>query len=134
MLKTAGELASGAAKFTWTPKTNRATSTGTLEIPLTETPSVRSRANLTACPFSPLTLSGKTSMTFTGGSTCATKALKKGTFTGTTVALRRVSARLPRVRATGKRMMNAGFANCALALPWRGACRGARRLRELEYN
>ncbi len=92
VLKTAGELASGAAKFKWTPKTKPGTSTGTLEMRLTETPSVAFAGALTAGPFSPLALSGKTSMTFTGGSTCGlpvgtkpAKAVKKGMFTGTTV-------------------------------------------------
>ncbi len=92
-LNTAGELASGAAKFKWAPKTKPGTSTGTLEMLLTETRSAAFSGALTAGPFSPLALSGSTSMTFTGGSTCGVpaggkpaKAVKKGTFTGTTVA------------------------------------------------
>jgi len=85
VLKGAGELASGAAKYKWTPKAKPSTTTGTLEMLLTETPSAALSGELTAGLFSPLTLSGKTSMTFTGGPTCGTKAVKKGNLTGTTV-------------------------------------------------
>ena len=87
VLKGTGELASGAASFKWTPKTKPSKTTGTLGMLLTETPSAALSGELTAGPFSPLTLSGKTSITFTGGSTCGgTKAVTKGTFTSTTVA------------------------------------------------
>ncbi len=93
VLTGAGEPASGAASLKWTPKAKPSTATGTLEMLLTETPSVALSGALTAGPFSPLTLAGKTSMTFTGGPTCGVpvgkkpaKAVKKGTFTGTTVA------------------------------------------------
>jgi hypothetical protein len=82
-----GRASSGA------PKTKPSTTTGTLGILLTETPSVAFSGELTADPFSPVALSGKTSMTFTGGTTCGVaqgkkkaKAVKKGMFTGTTVA------------------------------------------------
>ncbi len=86
VLKTTGEQASGAAKFKWTPKAKPAKSTGTLGMLLTETPSVAFSGEITAGSFSPLSLSGKASETFTGAATCGTKAVKKGTFTGTTVA------------------------------------------------
>lgn len=86
-LQAAGEPVSGAAKFKWTPKAKPASSTGTLGMLLTEQPSVAFSGEITAGSFSPLALSGGISETFTGGSTCATKAVKKGTFTGTTVAL-----------------------------------------------
>ena len=89
----AGEPASGTASFKWTPKTKPSTTTGTLGMLLTETPSVALTGELTAGPYSPLVLSGKTSMTFTGGPTCGVaegkkkaKPVKKGTFTGATVA------------------------------------------------
>jgi len=53
---------------------------------LTETPSRALSGELTTGPFSPLALSGETSLTFTGGPTCGgKKAVKKGNFTGTTV-------------------------------------------------
>jgi hypothetical protein len=86
VLKAAGEPASGAAKLKWTPKAKPATSTGTLAMLLSEEPSVAFSGEITAGSFSPLTFSGDTSETFTGGTTCGTKAVKKGTFTGTTVA------------------------------------------------
>jgi hypothetical protein len=87
VLKDAGELASGAASLKWTPKIKPSTTTGTLGMLLTETPSVALSGELTAGPFSPLALSGEISMTFTGGPTCGgEKAVKKGKFTGTRVA------------------------------------------------
>jgi hypothetical protein len=86
VLKGAGEPASGAASFKWTPKAKPAATTGTLGMLLTETPSVALSGALTTGPFSPLALSGKTSMTFAGGPTCGTKAVKKGAFDGSTVA------------------------------------------------
>jgi hypothetical protein len=93
VLTGAGEPASGTASFKWTPKTKPSTTTGTLGMLLTETPSVALTGELTAGPYSPLVLSGRTSMTFTGGPTCGVaegkkkaKPVKKGTFTGTTVA------------------------------------------------
>jgi Bacterial Ig domain len=93
VLKGAGEAASGAAKFKWSPKTKPATSTGTLGMLLTETPSVALSGSVSAGPHSPLTFSGKTSEMLTGGSTCGVaegkkkaKPVKKGTFTGATVA------------------------------------------------
>ncbi len=67
-------------------QTKPGSSIGTLGMVLTETPSVAFSGSLTAGPFSPLALSGKTSMILTGGMTCGTKAVKKGTFTGTAVA------------------------------------------------
>jgi hypothetical protein len=93
VLKGAGEAASGAAKFKWSPKTKPAISTGTLGMLLTETPSVALSGAVSVGPHSPLMLSGKASEMFTGGPTCGVaegkkkaKAVKKGTFTGTTVA------------------------------------------------
>ncbi len=86
VLKGAGETASGASSYKWTPKTKPSTATGTLRMLLSETPGVALSGTVAAGPHSPLTLSGKVSQTFTGGATCGTKAVKKGAFTGTTVA------------------------------------------------
>jgi alpha-tubulin suppressor-like RCC1 family protein len=91
VLKGAGETASGAAQFKWTPKAKPASSTATLGMSLTETASVTLSGAVSTGPHSPLTLSEKTSETFTGGPTCGVaegekkaKALKKGRFIGTT--------------------------------------------------
>jgi YVTN family beta-propeller protein len=93
VLKGPGETASGAAKFKWSPKTTPATSTATLGMPLTETPSVALSGAVSAGPHSLLMLSGQASEMFTGGPTCGVaqgkrkaRAIKEGTFTGTTVA------------------------------------------------
>ncbi len=81
------------AKYKWTPKAKPATSTGPLSLVLSETPSVAFSGEVTAGPFSPLKLSGAVSETYEGGQTCGqsvggkkAKAVKKGSFTGTTVA------------------------------------------------
>jgi hypothetical protein len=88
VLKGTGVPATGAASFKWTPKTKPSTATGTLTTGLTETPSAAFSGELTTGPHSPLKLSGKTLMSFTGGSECGRKkAVKKGVFTGTTVEL-----------------------------------------------
>jgi YVTN family beta-propeller protein len=91
VLSGASEVASGSAKFKWTPKARP--STGTLNLPLTETPVVALSGGLTAGTYSPLSLAGSVSEKFTGGSTCGVpvgtkpaKAVKKGTFTGSAVA------------------------------------------------
>jgi hypothetical protein len=93
VLSGSGELASGPAKFKWTPKATPSTSTGTLGMLLSETPAVAFTGEVAAGSFSPVVLAGKTSEMFTGGTTCgdkvgtkAAKAVKKGAFTGTTVA------------------------------------------------
>lgn len=65
-----GETASGAAKLKWTPKTKPGTSTGTLGLPLSETPSRALSGELTVGLFSPLALTGSISETFIGGTTC----------------------------------------------------------------
>ncbi|HME03040.1 MAG TPA: hypothetical protein VKG38_08415 [Solirubrobacteraceae bacterium] len=54
VIKTAGEPATGAAKYEWTPKAKA--STGTLSMPLTEMPDIAFSADLTSGSYSPLTL------------------------------------------------------------------------------
>lgn len=90
VLKEAGEPDSGPAKYKWTPKTK--TTKGMLSLRLTETPEVALSGTLESGPYSPLTLSGTVTESYTGGSTCgeklgkkAAKAVKKGTFSGSTV-------------------------------------------------
>jgi hypothetical protein len=87
MLKEQGETATGAATYKWTPRAKA--STGTLSVPLTETPAAALSGEVTTGPFSPLALSVTATERYTGGATCgqavgkrAAKAVKKGTFTG----------------------------------------------------
>lgn len=89
VLTGAGGAASGAAKLKWTPKAKPPTTTGTLGTSLTETPGAELSGSLTAGPYSPLTITGSTSESFTGGSACGVpvgtkpaKAVKAGTFSG----------------------------------------------------
>jgi hypothetical protein len=93
VLSEAGEAASGSAKFKWTPKAKPASATGALSLVLSEEPSVAFSGETTAGSFSPLTLAGSVSETYEGAAKCGVaegkkkvKAVKKGTFTGTTVA------------------------------------------------
>lgn len=93
VLSEAGEAASGSAKFKWTPKAKPATATGPLSLVLGEEPSVAFSGENTAGSFSPLTLTSAVSETYEGAAKCGVaegkkkvKAVKKGTFTGTTVA------------------------------------------------
>ena len=85
----AGGAASGAVKLKWTPKAKPSTTTGTLGTFLTETPGAALSGSLTAGPYSPLTITGSGSESFTGGSACGVpvgtkpaKAVKVGTFSG----------------------------------------------------
>jgi alpha-tubulin suppressor-like RCC1 family protein len=91
VLKAAGETATGTAKYKWTPKAKA--STGTLSMLLTETPAVAFSGEVTIGSYSPLTLSGKATESYTGGPTCgekvgktAARAVKKGTFSGSGVS------------------------------------------------
>jgi hypothetical protein len=93
MLTGPGKTATGAAKYKWTPKAKPSSATGPLSLALGEAPSVRFSGETTAGSFSPLTFSGTATETYEGGPTCgapngkkAAKAVKKGTFTGTTVS------------------------------------------------
>ena len=91
VLTGAGEPATGAAKYKWTPKAKP--STGALSLPLTETSGVVLLGTVSGGPYSPLMASGTLSEKFTGGSgTCGVtvgtkpaKAVKKGTFEGSAV-------------------------------------------------
>jgi hypothetical protein len=92
-LSEAGEAASGSAKFKWTPKAKPASATGPLSLVISEEPSVAFSGETAAGSFSPLTLAGAVSETYEGAAKCGVaegkkkvKAVKKGTFTGTTVA------------------------------------------------
>jgi YVTN family beta-propeller protein len=87
----AGEPATGTAKYKWTPKAKA--STGTLSMPLTETPEIAFSAELTTGPYSPLMLTGTATERYTGAATCgekvgkkAAKAVKTGTFSGSAVS------------------------------------------------
>lgn len=91
VLTEAGEGASGAAKFKWTPKAKP--STGTLTLPLTETTSVALSGGLASGTYSPLSLDGTLSESYEGGDKCGVaegkkkaKAVKKGTFEGSAVS------------------------------------------------
>jgi alpha-tubulin suppressor-like RCC1 family protein len=83
-LKAAGESAAGAVKYKWTPRAKP--SDGTLSALLTETPGVALSAEVTSGSFAPLTLAGTMSESYQGAASCSTKAVKKGTFTGSTVS------------------------------------------------
>lgn len=92
VLSGASEMASGPARFKWTPKAKPSTVTGPLNLVLSETPSGWFHGEITAGLFSPLTLSGIASETYEGGAKCGVaegkkkaKAVKKGTFTGSSV-------------------------------------------------
>ncbi len=90
VLKTAGEPATGAAKYKWTPKTK--TSTGTLSLPLTETPDVAFSGEVTTGPNSPLTFTGTATESYARAAICGVpqgkgvvKVVNKATFTGSAV-------------------------------------------------
>jgi hypothetical protein len=90
VLTGAGETATGAAKYNWTPKAK--VSTGALSMPLTETPDIAFSGEVTTGSYAPLTLTGFATESYTGGATCvekagkkAAKAVKKGTFSGSAV-------------------------------------------------
>jgi lysophospholipase L1-like esterase len=91
-LNAGGEIASGSSSYKWTPKTKPSKATGTLSVPLSETPGVELSGTVAAGPHSPLELSGTLTERYTGGATCgvregkkAAKPVKKGTFTGSAV-------------------------------------------------
>jgi hypothetical protein len=83
VLTAAGETATGAAKYKWTPKAKG--STGTLNMLLTETPGVGFAGEVTSGSYAPLTLSGTATESYTGAATCGAKKVKKGTFSGSAV-------------------------------------------------
>ncbi len=87
-----GAATFGSGKYAWTPKT-RAT-TGTLNMPLTETADTALSGELESGPYSPLTLSGTASESYTNAAICGVpqgkhgivKAVRKGTFSGSAVS------------------------------------------------
>ncbi len=90
VLEEAGEAAAGAAKYTWWPRAKA--TVGSLSMLLTETPSVAFAGELATGSYAPATLTGSATESFTGGAACgekvggkAAKAVKKGTFVGSTV-------------------------------------------------
>jgi hypothetical protein len=83
VLKTAGETATGAAKYKWTPKAKP--SKGTLSLLLTEMPGAAFSGEVASGSHSPLKFSGTVSESYTGAATCSAKAVKNGTFTGSVV-------------------------------------------------
>jgi hypothetical protein len=83
VLKAAGETATGAAKYKWTPKAKG--STGTLRMLLSETPGIAFSGEVSTGPYSPLRLSGTATESYTGAARCGAKKVKKGTFTGSAV-------------------------------------------------
>jgi YVTN family beta-propeller protein len=85
VLKAAGETASGTAKFSWKPRLSDA-ETETVSVLLTETPGAAFSGELTTGPYSPLPFSGTLAESFTGGSTCGKKAVRKGRFAGSVVS------------------------------------------------
>jgi len=80
----------GSVKYAWTPKT-KATE-GTLSLPLSETGGVALTGELESGPYSPLTLSGTASESYTNAAKCglpqgkSVTAVTKGRFTGSAVA------------------------------------------------
>jgi hypothetical protein len=85
VLKTAGEAATGAAKYKWTPKAKPSKGGGALNMLLTETPGVAFSGEVASGPYAPLAFSGTATESYTGAATCGGKAVKKGRFTGSTV-------------------------------------------------
>ncbi len=85
-----GEPATGPARFKWRPKMKIARGgEGTLRIALTELPGVAFSGEVSSGSYSPLTLTGTLSQSYTGGATCGVKVgnrsakpVRKGTFTG----------------------------------------------------
>ena len=91
VLKAAGETATGASKYKWTPKAK--SSSGNLGMLVTEQPEAAFTGETTSGSHAPLTLSGKATESYAGGATCgepvggkAAKAVKKGTFSGSVVS------------------------------------------------
>jgi hypothetical protein len=82
VLKGAGEAASAAANFKWTPKAK--SSKGTLSLPLSEMPGVAFSGEVTSGSYSSLALSGKATESYSGA--CGGKVVKKGTFSGSAVS------------------------------------------------
>jgi alpha-tubulin suppressor-like RCC1 family protein len=91
VLKAAGEAATAAVKYTWAPKAKA--SAGTLNMRVTERSGAAFSGEVGSGSYSPLTFSGSVTESYAGGATCgekvgkkATKAVKKGTFSGSAVS------------------------------------------------
>ncbi len=80
VLNAAGEPATGTVKYKWMPKAKA--STGSLNMLVTETPGVAFSGEVGNGSYSPLTFSGTTTASYAGAATCASKKVKKGTFSG----------------------------------------------------
>jgi alpha-tubulin suppressor-like RCC1 family protein len=80
VLKESGGTASGAAKYSWTPKAKP--SNGTLGLSLTELPGAAFSGEVKSGSYSPRTFSGTVSESYAGAGSCSTKKVKSGTFTG----------------------------------------------------
>jgi hypothetical protein len=88
VLAGAGEPATGAAKFKWTPKPKPSKSTGILELPLTGASEGTSSGKVTAGPDSPLMFTvALLTESWTGEAACGAKPVKKATFTGQGIQL-----------------------------------------------
>jgi YVTN family beta-propeller protein len=85
----AGEPASGAVKYEWTPKTKPTKATGTLSMPLTRASTVTGESfeittgpafefsgEVTAGPYSPLAFTGTATTRYIGGARCGQKHQK----------------------------------------------------------
>ncbi len=87
-----GAATFGSVKYVWTPKAKA--TTGTLSMPLSETAGVALSSELESGPYSPLTLSGTASESYTNAAMCGVpqgrrgviKAVKQGTFSGSAVS------------------------------------------------
>ncbi len=93
VLTGAGETATGAAAYKWTPNTKPSTTSGTLSMLLTDTPDIAFSAE-DRDGYPPLMLTGTATEIYTGAATCgekmgkkAAKAVKKGTFNGVITGL-----------------------------------------------
>ena len=87
----------GAVKYKWSPKPRGGATTSTLTLPLTETAESAFSSALETGPYSPTTLAGTVSESYTGASTCGVPhgtykhqvitAVTRGTFTGSAVTV-----------------------------------------------
>jgi alpha-tubulin suppressor-like RCC1 family protein len=83
VLKAAGEVATGVAKYKWTPSAK--SSKGTLNMLLTETSGVPFSGEATSGSYAPLPFSGTTTQSYDGAAICNTTTVKKGVFSGSAV-------------------------------------------------
>jgi hypothetical protein len=92
-LDSAGEPATGTVTISWLPKAKGGKSIGSFSMPVTEKPAAALDGTLESGPFSPATLYGEVSQTYSGAATCGAavknkvKPVKKATFTGSAIQL-----------------------------------------------